>query len=111
MDRRNGIIQPQLGRILAALLQASRTEQEDYVAPAVVSSYLDTRDARQFTARMPSAVERNLAVRGHPLPSNRGWHYGITEEGADVVRQAGDWPFACEGMTAPDWLDQLLNEG
>jgi len=107
-DRRSGIIQPQLGRMLAALLHASRTEQKDYVAPASVSSYLDTRDARQFTARLPGAVERNLAVRGHPLPNSRGWHYGITPEGVDVVRQAGDWPFACEGMMAPDWLDQLL---
>ena len=109
-SRRNGVIQPQLGRLLAALMYALDSTQTEFIQPQLVTPYLDARDARQLAARMPNAVERHLAVREEALPPYRGWLYSITPEGRHIVREAGTWPFTCEGITPPIWLEQLLAE-
>jgi DNA-binding MarR family transcriptional regulator len=103
-----GKVPPQIGRILLAMAHAQQTTGKDNISPTMVSAYLDVRDNRQFTARMPSAVERGLVERGLPYPDRRGYHYKLTKEGQSLVREIGVWPFEVEGLQPPEWISGLF---
>jgi hypothetical protein len=97
----------QIARMLAAMAQVRRVTGKDNISTEMVSAYLEPRDFRQFSARMPKAIERQLVERGLPYTDRRGWHFKLTAKGDTAVKQAGVWPYTVEQLPVPAWMLHL----
>jgi len=102
-----GLLPPQMGRMLAAMAYVSKKTGKHDLTTQMVTPYLDQRDSKQYAARMPNAIERGLVDRGLPVPHKLGWHYTLTPKGADLIKQVKDWPYSCENLPVPEWLQYL----
>jgi hypothetical protein len=100
---------PQIGRILAAMAYVTANRSDPDLRTNDVAPYLIDRDARQYGARIPAAMEAGWVLRGKalPPPAIRGFYYQITPSGVAAVKEAGTRMYEADGEKVPDWLDRL----
>lgn len=103
-----GGVTPQMGRILAAMAYATKTLGRTDLKTTDVKPYLDDRDGKQYSARLPGCAAKGLVLRGRALPKAHGWYYQITPEGIKAVQQWGFWAYENEGQPSPEWLIQVV---
>lgn len=105
----NGVT-PQVGRILAAMLQAAKVHRTPDLTSKLVKPFLEDRDRRQYSARMPGAAEHGLVLKGDALPQGLGFYYRLTDKAVDVLREKARWAFEHDHIVPPEWLEQVLGE-
>jgi hypothetical protein len=93
--------------MLFAMAYVRRCLGKEDVSPDMVKPYLNTVDMRQFTARMPTAIERGFVTRSLNYSDNRGYHYRLTNHGLTVLKEVGDWPYTVDHIELPAWVKSL----
>ena len=108
LGRSAGPIPPQIGRMLLAMINTRRLTNKDDLSLAMVGTYLDERDFRQYSARMPNAIKLGLVEQGLPNPTGRGYLYKLTQKAYDLMKDIKGWPYEVEGISPPPWLSYLF---
>jgi hypothetical protein len=103
-----GPIPPQIGRMLLAMTHTRRVTGKEDLSLQMVGKYLDERDFRQYSARMPNAIKLGLVEQGLPSPTGRGYLYKLTQKAYDLLKEIKGWPYEVDEMPTPPWLLHLF---
>jgi hypothetical protein len=66
--------------------------------------FLDERDRKQVSARMPHAWRLGFADR-HEANGGRSLQYGINKRGVDLLSRMHAWPWLREKLPVPKWAN------